>query len=63
LGDDADRSRASLESNLTSEQKAAWAAEAAGFTPVINDVYQADAGGVAGTPITAGEVFFIYQNS
>ena len=46
---------------LTSEQKAAWAAEAASFTPVINDVYQADPGGMAGTPITAAEVFFIYQ--
>ena len=31
------------------------------FTRVINDVYQADAGGVAGTPISAGVVFFIYQ--
>jgi hypothetical protein len=28
---------------------------------VINDAYQADAGGVAGTPISAGVVFFIYQ--
>lgn len=35
-------------------------AKAAGFIPVINDVYQADPGGVAGTPISAGEVFFIY---
>ena len=35
--------------------------EAAGFTPFINYVYQADPGGVPGTPITAGEVFFIYQ--
>jgi len=28
---------------------------------VINDVCQVDAGGVAGTPISAGEFFFIYQ--
>jgi hypothetical protein len=31
------------------------------YRPVINDVYQVDAGGVADTPISAGEVFFIYQ--
>lgn len=47
--------------DLTSLEKEAWATEAGSFTPVINDVYQAAEGGMAGTPITAGEVFFIYQ--
>lgn len=31
-----------------------------GFSPVINEVYQTDTGGAAGTLISAGEVFFIY---
>jgi hypothetical protein len=48
-------------SNLTSVQKDAPAAEAGSFTPVINVVYQADSDGMAGTPISAGEVFCIYQ--
>lgn len=46
---------------LQAGEKAAWEAEAASFTPVINDVYQAAEGGAAGTPISAGQVFFIYQ--
>ena len=35
--------------------------EAAGCNSFVKDVYQADPDGVPGTPISAGEVFFIYQ--
>lgn len=46
---------------LTGPQKTAWVDAAGALTPVINEVYQTIEGGGAGTPLTAGEVFFIYQ--
>lgn len=45
---------------LTAPQKAAWDVAAAALVPAISAVAQVDAGGVAGTPITAGQVFFTY---
>ena len=46
---------------LTAPQKEAWVDAAGVLAPVISEVYQTVEGGTAGTPITAGEVFFIYQ--
>jgi hypothetical protein len=46
---------------LASGEQDAWDAAAAALTPVITDVAQKDAGGVAGTAKTAGEVWFIGQ--
>lgn len=46
---------------LTAPQKEAWETEAGEFTPAIIQVAQAGAGGTAETPLSAGEVFFIYQ--
>ena len=46
---------------LTAPQKEAWVDAASVLAPVISEVYQTVEGGTAGTPITAGEVFFIYQ--
>lgn len=43
---------------LTAPQKAAWDAGAAALTPAILPVNQTVAGGGAGTPATAGAVFF-----
>jgi hypothetical protein len=45
---------------LTAPQKAAWVAAAEALVPEIPIVVQVDADGVAGTPITAGQVFFTY---
>lgn len=45
---------------LTAPQKAAWDTAAAGLTPGIPAVAQKTAGNVAATPLTAGNVFFIY---
>ena len=45
---------------LTELQQGAWTTAAGALTPVILGVAQKDAGGVAGTDLTAGEVFFIY---
>lgn len=45
---------------LTEMQKGAWDTAAGALTPVILAVAQKDAGGIDGTPISAGEVFFIY---
>ncbi len=45
---------------LTELQKTAWNDAARALTPVILDVAQQDAGGVAAAPVPAGEVFFIY---
>lgn len=45
---------------LTAPEKAAWVAAAAALTPAILDVAQADPLGVAGTPMSQGEVFFHY---
>lgn len=46
---------------LTAPQKEAWVTAAGILAPVISDVFQTEAGGTAGTPISNGEVFFIYQ--
>ena len=46
---------------LTAPQKVAWVDAAGVLAPVISEVYQTVEGGTAGTPITSGEVFFIYQ--
>ena len=46
---------------LTAPQKEAWVDAAGVLAPVISDVFQTVEGGGAGTPITNGEVFFIYQ--
>ena len=46
---------------LAAGEKTAWVDAAAALTPVIGSVYQTIAGGAAGTPLTAGNVFFIYM--
>lgn len=43
-------------------EKAAWDAAAAALTPAIGQVVQTMAGGVPTTPMTAGEVFYLYQS-
>lgn len=45
---------------LTSGNKTTWDTAAAALTPAISSVNQVDAGGVAGTPITGGHVFYLY---
>lgn len=45
---------------LTGGEKTAWDVAAAALTPAIPAVNQVDAGGVPGTPLTGGNVFFIY---
>lgn len=44
---------------LTGPQKSAWDAGAAALTPAILPVNQSVAGGGAGTPLTAGNVFYL----
>lgn len=46
---------------LTAPQKTAWDAAADALTPAYAQTYQADALGVAGTPLTSGQGFFHYQ--
>lgn len=46
---------------LTAPQKEAWDTEAGSLSPSLSLVNQVGEGGVAETPISAGEVFFIYQ--
>lgn len=46
---------------LQAGDKTAWNTAAGALTPAILSAAQKDAGGVAGTPVTAGEVFFIAQ--
>lgn len=46
---------------LTGGQKTAWEGAAEGLTPAYAEVYQTEAGGTAGTPMTTGEVFFLHQ--
>lgn len=46
---------------LTAPQKAAWSAGADALVPAILAVNQTAAGGVAGTPLTSGAVFFHAQ--
>jgi len=41
--------------------KTTWNSAAAALTPAFPATYQADALGVAGTPLTAGEGWYIYQ--
>lgn len=45
---------------LTAPQKTAWVDAAEALVPAIPAVVQVDADGIAGTPITAGQVFFSY---
>jgi hypothetical protein len=47
-------------SALSSGQKTSWDGAAAALTPAIPAVAQTVAGGGAGTPLTAGNVFFLY---
>lgn len=47
-------------SALSSGQKSAWDAAAAALTPAIPATAQTVAGGGAGTPLTAGNTFFLY---
>lgn len=46
---------------LTAGEKTAWNTAAAALSPALAQVFQTVAGGGAGTPLPAGEVFFIYQ--
>lgn len=46
---------------LEAGEKTAWVTAAGQLTPAIQEVYQTNTGGAAGTPMTAGEVFFIYM--
>lgn len=46
---------------LTAPEKTAWDDAAAALTPAFPQTYQADALGVAGTPLTAGQGFYHYQ--
>lgn len=45
---------------LSAPEKAAWDAAAEGVTPAFVEVPQYGEGGVAGTPMTTGEVFYHY---
>ncbi len=46
---------------LTAPQKTAWQDAAIALSPALAAVYQTQEGGTAGTPMTAGETFFIYR--
>lgn len=46
---------------LTGPQQAAWEVAAAALVPAIPDTIQKDALGVAGTPVSDGEGFFLYE--
>lgn len=46
---------------LTAQQKTAWTDAAGALTPALGGAAQTEAGGGQITPLTAGEVFFIYQ--
>lgn len=46
---------------LAAGEKTAWNVAAAALTPVVGEVYQTVAGGTAGTPLTGGNAWFIYQ--
>ena len=46
---------------LAAGEKTAWNSAAIGLSPALAQVYQTIAGGTAGTPLTAGEVFYIYR--
>lgn len=46
---------------LTGGQKTAWDGAADALVPAIPAVNQVDAGGVAGTPLTSGNVFFLQE--
>lgn len=47
---------------LAPAAKTAWDTTAAALTPPITAAYQTIAGGAAGIPLSAGNVFFIYIN-
>lgn len=46
---------------LQAGEKTAWNSAATALSPALASVYQTQAGGTAGTPMTAGESFFIYR--
>jgi hypothetical protein len=46
---------------LTAAEKTAWDTAAVALSPALAQVFQTVAGGAAGTPMAAGEVFFIYR--
>ncbi len=46
---------------LTGGNKTTWDAAAAALTPAVPAVNQVNAGGVAGTPMSAGQVWYHYQ--
>lgn len=46
---------------LAAGEKTAWNTAALALSPALGQVFQTVAGGGAGTPLTAGEVWFIYQ--
>lgn len=46
---------------LTAPEKTAWDDAADALTPAMPDVYQTDEFGVAGTPLSSGNAFFLYQ--
>lgn len=46
---------------LAPAEKTAWDNAAAALSPVINSIFQTVAGGGAGTPLTGGNAWFIYQ--
>ena len=45
---------------LSEMEQGAWETAAGALTPKVLEVPQKDAGGMAGTAVKAGEVFFIY---
>ncbi len=46
---------------LSGGEKTAWDTAADGLSPPILDVPQVDAFGVAGTPVSSGKAFFVYE--
>lgn len=46
---------------LQAAEKTAWSTAAEALTPAYADVYQSAAGGVPGTPMESGEVFFLHR--
>lgn len=46
---------------LAAGEKTAWNVAAAALTPVIGETFQTVAGGGAGTPLSGGNAWFVYQ--
>ena len=46
---------------LTAPQKTAWDNAAAALSPVLGQTYQSGPGGVAATPLSGGEAWFVYH--